>query len=38
VAGLGRLRSRLAGKTVAVVLSGGNIDRETLRRVLNEEL
>lgn len=35
LAGLLRLRETLAGRTVAVVLSGGNIDRATLRRVLN---
>ena len=34
LAGLVALRERLAGKTVAVVLSGSNIDVETLRRVL----
>lgn len=33
-AGLWRLRSELAGKTVAVVLSGANVDQATLRRVL----
>ncbi len=34
LAGLLKLRETLAGKTVGVVLSGANIDRETLRRVL----
>jgi threonine dehydratase len=34
LAGLIALRDRLAGKTVAVVLSGSNIDIDTLRRVL----
>ena len=34
LAGLVALRERLAGKTVAIVLSGSNIDLETLRRVL----
>jgi len=38
LAGLGRLRDRLAGRTVAIVLSGGNVDRETLRRVVAGEL
>ncbi|HEX4497425.1 MAG TPA: threonine/serine dehydratase [Thermoanaerobaculia bacterium] len=37
-AGLRLLRDRLAGRKVAVVLSGSNIDEETLRRVLNGEL
>jgi threonine dehydratase len=34
LAGLLALRERLAGKTVAVVLSGANIDTPTLRTVL----
>ncbi|HEX4455347.1 MAG TPA: pyridoxal-phosphate dependent enzyme [Kofleriaceae bacterium] len=34
LAGLVALCDRLAGKTVAIVLSGSNIDAETLRRVL----
>jgi threonine dehydratase len=34
LAGLVALRDQLAGKTVAIVLSGSNIDAETLRRVL----
>ena len=34
LAGLIALRERLAGKTVAVVLSGSNIDIDTLRSVL----
>ena len=38
LAGLFALRDRLAGKTVAVVLSGSNIDAATLRRVLTGEL
>lgn len=38
LAGLLALRDRLAGKTVAVVLSGSNIDAETLRRIVTEEL
>ncbi len=29
-----KLRDRLAGKTVVCVMSGGNIDAATLRRVL----
>jgi threonine dehydratase len=35
LAGLLRLRKELAGKKVGIVISGGNIDRETLRRVLD---
>src|SRR5512139_1294680 len=38
LAGLLKLRETLAGKTVGVVLSGANIDRETLARVLAGEL
>jgi threonine dehydratase len=38
LAGLLRLRKRLAGRKVAVILSGGNIDAATLRRVLLREL
>ena len=38
LAGLLKLRDALAGKTVGVVFSGANIDRETLRRVLAAEL
>ncbi len=38
LAGLLRLRAQLAGKTVAVVLSGSNIDTPTLCRVLTGEL
>jgi threonine dehydratase len=37
-AGLLKLREQLAGRTVAVVLSGGNIDEATLLRVLTGEL
>ncbi|HXI03918.1 MAG TPA: threonine/serine dehydratase [Candidatus Saccharimonadales bacterium] len=37
-AGLMKLREELAGKTVAVIISGGNIDTPTLRRVLNGEI
>ena len=38
LAGLLKLRETLAGKTVGIVLSGANIDRETLARVLTREL
>ena len=38
LAGVFALREELAGQTVAVVISGGNIDQETLRRVLNREI
>lgn len=38
LAGLIALRERLAGKTVGIVLSGGNIDLATLRRVLGGEV
>lgn len=38
LAGLAQLRSVLAGKTVAVILSGGNLDADTLRRVMTHEL
>jgi len=38
LAGLTRLRETLAGATVAVVLSGANIDAATLRCVLNQEI
>ncbi len=38
LAGLLKLRDALAGKRVAIVLSGSNIDRETLRRVLCNEI
>jgi threonine dehydratase len=37
-AGLMALRERLAGQRVGVILSGGNIDEATLRRVVNREL
>lgn len=37
-AGLRLLRDRLAGRKVAAVLSGSNIDAETLRRVVNGEI
>lgn len=35
LAGLLKLRDMLAGKRVGIVVSGGNIDRATLRRVLD---
>jgi len=38
LAGLIKLRDRLKGKTVAIVLSGGNIDAATLKRVVNREI
>jgi threonine dehydratase len=38
LAGLLALRERLAGQTVAIILSGGNIDEATLRQVLNGAL
>lgn len=38
LAGLLRLREQLAGRRVGIVLSGGNIDAETLRRVVCREL
>ena len=38
LAGLVRLREELAGQRVAVVLTGSNIDYDTLSRVLRGEL
>jgi threonine dehydratase len=38
MAGLLALRERLAGQRVGIVLSGGNVDEATLRRVLTYEL
>ena len=38
LAGLLALRGELAGRRVAVVISGGNIDEATLRRVLAREI
>jgi threonine dehydratase len=38
LAGLLKLRERLAGQRVGVVLSGGNIDQQTLQRVLNNDI
>ncbi len=36
LAGLMALRDRLAGKRVGIILSGGNIDADTLRAILND--
>ena len=38
LAGAIKLRAQLAGKRVAIVFCGGNVDSATLRRVLNEEV
>jgi threonine dehydratase len=38
LAGLLKLRPELSGKTVGIILCGSNIDRETLRKVINKEL
>ena len=38
LAGLIALNDRLAGQRVGVVISGGNIDQATLRKVVNEEI
>lgn len=38
LAGVRRLGARLEGRRVGIVLSGGNIDEATLRRVVNREL
>jgi threonine dehydratase len=38
LAGLLQLRDNLAGKSVGICISGGNIDQETLRKVLAREL
>jgi threonine dehydratase len=38
LAGLRALRETLAGKTVAIIVSGSNIDEDTLRRVLAREI
>jgi len=35
LAGLFKLRQELEGKTVCVILSGSNLDANTLRRVVN---
>ncbi len=38
LAGLLRLRAELPGKRVGIILSGGNMDRDTLGRILSGEL
>jgi threonine dehydratase len=38
LAGLIKLRGRLERQTAAIVFSGGNIDEDTLRRILNHEV
>ena len=38
LAGVFKLREKLANKSVGVCLSGSNIDSETLRRVLSHEM
>jgi threonine dehydratase len=38
LAGLLKLRDELAGKRVGIILSGGNVDTATLRRVMNREV
>lgn len=38
LAGLSRLSGELAGRQVGVILSGGNIDAATLRRIVSHEL
>jgi threonine dehydratase len=38
LAGLLDLRERLAGTRVAIIVSGGNLDARTLRRVMDREL
>ena len=38
LAGLIKLKEELAGKTVAIVISGGNIDEAKLKRVLGREI
>jgi len=38
LAGLVALKERLAGQRVGIVVSGGNIDDQTLRRVVNREI
>lgn len=37
LAGALQIRNRLRGKSVAIILSGGNLDQATLRRVLSDE-
>jgi threonine dehydratase len=38
LAGMLKLGDRLAGKRVGIVISGGNVDEATLRRVVNREI
>ncbi|MCC6931509.1 MAG: threonine/serine dehydratase [Gemmatimonadaceae bacterium] len=38
LAGLRRLAPQLAGQRVGIIVSGGNIDEATLRRIVNHEL
>ena len=38
LAGVLKLRDNLSGKKAGIILSGGNIDAETLRRLVNREL
>jgi threonine dehydratase len=38
LAGVLALRDTLAGKTVGIILTGANIDGDTLRQVINEEI
>jgi threonine dehydratase len=38
LAGLGRLRETLAGRQVGIVISGGNVDEATLKRLVNREI
>ena len=38
LAGIMKLRDELAGKKVGIILSGGNMDRETLRKVVCGEI
>ena len=38
LAGIMKLRDELAGKKVGIILSGGNMDQETLVKVLSGEL
>lgn len=38
LAGLRRLAPQLAGQRVGIIISGGNIDEATLRRIVNREL
>ena len=38
LAGLRKLGTELAGKQVAIIVSGGNLDTDTLRRVLCDEI